>query len=181
MDADADDLSRAKRTTLSAVVAAGIAVAMVMMLPAPSAIRLAAVLVGAWLIIGALIRYLALRRSTPMPLFRRSIPIRFGGSLGRFTLRALGDGRRVEIHAGAAVVAEAIATDERDELVVDLEAVGDADLDALGAAIGAAIEMVAVADEAHFTETEAQASDDAIPRLTPTFGGVLQTIGSRSH
>lgn len=175
---EADDLSRAKRTTLSAVVAAVVAIALVLLLQAPSAIRLAAVLVGAWLIIGALIRYLALRRSTP--LFRRSIPIRFGGSLGRFTLRALGDGRRVEVRAGPAIVAEAIATDDRDELVVDLETVDDAELDALGAAIGAAIEMVAVADEAHFVEIEVQAGYD-VPRLTPTFGGVLRTIGSRPH
>jgi hypothetical protein len=181
MEADADGLSRAKRTTLPAVVVAVIAIALVLVLPGPPALRVTVVLVGAWLLIGSVFRYEALRQRVSLPMFRRSIPIRFGGNLGRFTLRALGDGRRVEIHAGAGVVAEAIATDEGDELVVDLEAVDDADLDALGTAIGAAIEMVATADEAHFAEAEAQTPDPEPPRLAPTFGGVLQTIGSRSH
>lgn len=180
MDADADGLSRARRTTLCAWVVAVIAIIAALVSPGLPALRLTVVLAGAWLLVGALIRYLALHRTLSMPMFRRSIPIRFGGSLGRFTLRALGDGRRVEVRAGPALVAEAIATDDRDELVVDLEAVDDADLDALGAAIGAAIEMVAIADEGHFIETEAQTSY-GVPRLTPTFGGVLRTIGSRPH
>ncbi len=180
MEAGADGLSRAKRTTLYAVVLATVAMVVVLVSPGPPAIRYAVVLVAIWLLIGSLARYVALRRRLSTPMFRRSIPIRFTGNLGRFTLRTLGDGRRVEVHAGAAVVVEAIATDEQDELVVDLETVDDAELDALGAAIGAAIEMVAVADEAHFVEIEVQAGYD-VPRLTPTFGGVLRTIGSRPH
>ena len=147
MEADAESLKRAKRMTLYAVALATLCVVVALVTPAASTIRLAVALIGAWLLFASLIRYAALLRRLQMPTFRRPIPIRFGGNLGRFTLRARGDGRRVEVRAGTEVVAEAVATDERDELVVDLEVVDDAELDALGSAIGEAIEMVAVADE----------------------------------
>jgi hypothetical protein len=52
----------------------------------------------------------------------------------------------VEVRAGAEVVAEAIATDDGDELVVDFDAPEDSELEAFGAAIGQAIEMAAAAD-----------------------------------
>ena len=108
--------------------------------------RHAAALLGIWLCIASLIRYLALRtESSREPI--RWIPVRFSGDLGRFELRPRGDGRRVEIRAGSEIVAEAIASDEGDELVLDFEAIGDAELEAFGAAIGQAIEMVAAADE----------------------------------
>ena len=147
MEADASSLKRARSTTLLAAALATLAVVAFLVTPAPSTVRYAATLIGAWLLFAALIRYAGLKRQLPMPMFRRPIPIRFSGSLGRFTLRALGDGRRVEVRAGADVVAEAVATDEQDELIVDLEAVDDTELDSLGAAIGQAIEMVAVVDE----------------------------------
>jgi hypothetical protein len=147
MGTDADSLKRAKRTTVYAVVLATLSMVAALLMPAASSIRFAMALIGVWLLFAATIRYAAIRRGLPIPTFRRPIPIRFGGNLGRFTLRARGDGRRVEVRAGTEVVAEAVATDERDELVVDLEAVDDAELDALGSAIGEAIEMVVVADE----------------------------------
>jgi hypothetical protein len=182
MEADADSLSRAKRMTLYAVALAGLAMVVFLLTPDTFTIRYAAALAGIWLLFASLIRYAGFRRQLLMPMFRRPIPIRFGASLGRFTLRVRGDGRRVEVHAGADVVAEAIATDEQDELVVDLEAVDDAELDDLGAAIGAAIEMVAVADETRYAEvSRAAAPEPGEPRLRPITGGVLRTIGSRSH
>ena len=180
MDADADSLNRAKRITLYAVALATLAIVAVLVTPVAFTIRYAAALIGVWLLFAALIRYAGLKRRLPMLTFRRPIPIRFSGSLGRFTLRALGDGRRVEVRAGAEVVAEAVATDERDELIVDLEAVDDAELDDLGAAIGAAIEMVAVADDDRSAEGRGSRVHEAEEaRFRPTTGGVLRTIGSR--
>jgi hypothetical protein len=182
MEADTDSLERAKRLTLYAVALATLAMVAVLVTPAAFTIRYAAALLGVWLLFASLIRYAALRRRLLMPMFRRPIPIRFSGYLGRFTLRVRGDGRRVEVHAGADIVAEAVATDERDELVVDLEAVDDAEIDALGAAIGAAIEMVAEADEDRSPElsgARVHGAGDARPRAAT--GGVLRTIGSRSH
>jgi hypothetical protein len=77
----------------------------------------------------------------------RAIPLSFSGSTGRFKLRPRGDGRRVEVHAEGEVVAQAIATDFRDEIIVVADAIPDAELGDLGAALGQAIEMVAAADE----------------------------------
>jgi hypothetical protein len=151
MATDVDTLSQVKRETLGGVALATFLMAAVLLIPTASATRYSLVLIGAWLLFAALIRYVALRPQLS-PLFRRPIPIRFAGNLGRFTLLSWGDGRRVEVRAGDEVVAEATATDERDELVVDLGTVDDGELDALGAAIGRAIEMVAVADERLATE-----------------------------
>jgi len=174
MTSDAESLERAKRTTLYAIVLASLyVVALLLLLPSATTIRYAAALIGAWLLVASLTRYAALHRQFSMPTFRRPIPIRFAGNLGRFTLRPRGDGRRVEVRAGDDVVAEAIATDEQDELVVDLEAVSDAELDALGTAIGKAIEMAAAADEGReiHRRTAASRSED----------DVLRAIGSRSE
>jgi hypothetical protein len=108
--------------------------------------RYAVLLLGTWLVFGALIRYVASdAMAAPGPL--RWIPIRFSGDLGRFELRSRGDGRRVEVRTGEAVVAELIARDEGDELLVDFGLADDPEVDAFGAAIGLAIEMVAAADE----------------------------------
>ena len=177
MESDGSSLKREKRTALSAAALATLATLVALLLtPEEFTIRYAAALIGVWLLFASLIRYASLQRRIPMPTFRRPIPIRFGGNLGRFTLRALGDGRRVEVRAGEDVVAEAVATDEQDELILDLEAVDDTELDAFGAAIGQAIEMVAVADGYWPAEREIENR-----RSWGSTGGVLRTIGSRSH
>jgi hypothetical protein len=178
MEADAD---RLKRVTLCAVALATLSLVAALVIPAGSTIRYAAALIAIWLLVASLIQYMALHRRMSTPTFRRPIPIRFSGNLGRFTLRARGDGRRVEVHAGADVVAEAVATDERDELVVDLEAVDDAELDTLGAAIGQAIEMVAVADEDRPAERRIAGPRNWGRRPRGTAGSVLRTTGSRSQ
>jgi hypothetical protein len=175
-------MRRARRTTLVAVVLAALAMLAYLVTPADFTLRYAAALAGVWLLFASPLRYLALRRRLSMPMFRRPIPIRFGGHLGRFTLRIREDGRRVEVRAGADVVAEAVATDERDELVVDLDAVKDAEIEALGAAVGAAIEMVAVADDVRWAARHrARVRAIGDPPFRPATGGVLHTIGSRSH
>jgi hypothetical protein len=180
MDADAERLRGAKRRALFGAMVATLAMATSLVMPLEPTIRYAVGLVGVWLFVAAVARYASARRLLLMPMFRRPIPIRFGGYLGRFTLRVREDGRRVEIHAGTEMVAEAVATDEQDELVVDLETVDDAELDDLGAAIGAAIEMVAVADDQRDARQRGVPSD--IPgdlQWHPTSGGVLRTIGPR--
>ena len=181
MTVDADGLARAKRSTLRAVALATLYVAVVQLIPAAPTIRYAAALIGVWIVFASLIRYVAFDREHPMHTFRRAIPIRLSGNLGRFTLRSLGDGRRVEVRAGAEVVAEAIATDERDELVVDLDAVDDAELDALGAAIGEAIEMVAAADEERPDAMRVASLRSWGRRTRAATGSVLRTIRSRSQ
>ena len=181
METDAESLKRATRMTLYAVALATLSIVAALVIPAASAVRSAAALIGVWLLFASLIRYAALHRRVRMPTFRRPIPIRFGGNLGRFTLRSRGDGRRVEVHAGAEVVAEAVATDERDELVVDLEAVDDAELEALGAAIGEAIEMVAVADEDRPVERRVAGPRNWGRRPGSTTGNVVRMLGSRSR
>ena len=97
MEADADSLKREKRVALSAAALAALAMVAVAVTPDEFTIRYAAALIGVWLLFASLIRYAALQRRLPMPTFRRAIPILFTGNLGRFTLRALGDGRRVEV------------------------------------------------------------------------------------
>jgi hypothetical protein len=65
---------------------------------------------------------------------------------------------------------------------VDLEAVDDADLDALGSAIGAAIQLVIAAEADRTPEPRgAVVRRSGEARLRTTTGGVLRTIGSRSH
>ena len=136
-------MSREPLTTLAIGV---VAVALGLILRDDHPGRYAVLLLGTWLLFGALIRYVASHAmAAPEPL--RWIPIRFSGDLGRFELRSRGDGRRVEVRTGEAVVAELIASDEGDELVVDFGLADDPDVDDFGAAIGLAIEMVAAADE----------------------------------
>lgn len=136
-------MSRQPLTTLAIGV---VAVALGLVLRDDHAGRYAVLLLGTWLVFEALIRYVG-SRATAAPEPLRWIPIRFSGDLGRFELRSLGDGRRVEVRTGEAVVAELVATDEGDELVVDFSLADDPEVDAFGAAIGMAIEMVAAADE----------------------------------
>ena len=123
-----------------------VAVALGLVLHGDHAPRWAVILLGIWLVFGALIRHVASRATAALePL--RWIPIRFSGDLGRFEVRSRGDGRRVEVRTGEAVVAKLIARDEGDELVVDFGLADDPDVDAFGTAIGLAIEIVAAADQ----------------------------------
>ena len=136
-------MSREPLTTLAIGVAA---VVLGLVVRDDHAARYALLLLGTWLAFGALIRCVApYHMAAPKPL--RAIPIRFSGGLGRFELRSRGDGRRVEVRTGEAVVAELIARDEGDELVIDFSLADEPDVDAFGAAIGLAIEMVAAAEE----------------------------------
>lgn len=138
--------SSMSRTPLTALAIGVAAVALGLGLRGDHTGRYAVLLLGTWLIFEALIRHVASRDlAAPEPL--RRIPIRFSGGLGRFEVRSRGDGRRVEVGTGETVVAELIARDEGDELVVDFGLADDPDVDDFGAAIGLAIEMVAAADE----------------------------------
>lgn len=138
-----DRISTSRLTPLAIGV---VATAVGLVLPGTHATRYAVLLLGTWLIIGALIRYVAAREVVASQA-QRSIPIRFSGTLGRFRLRPRGDGRRVEVRAGEAVVAELIARDDGDELIVDFSLADEPDVEAFGTAIGLAIEMVVAADE----------------------------------
>lgn len=169
---------RAPRYLLLVAVTASLLVLVALLSPVQPLQRHAAALLGIWLCVASLIRYLAL----PTELSRESngwIPVRFSGDLGRFELRARGDGRRVEVRAGSEVVAEAIASDEGDHLLLDFEAASDSELEAFGAAIGQAIEMVAAADADCPAERRiaGPASWGISPR--PPGGGVLRRIGQR--
>ena len=105
-------------------------------------------LLGVWLCFGSLIRYWALvaQRSAPAEA-SRWIPLRFSGPTGRFWLRPRGDGRRVEVRARSQVVAEVVAADAGDEIVLGGEPVADSELEEFGTALGRAIEMAVAADE----------------------------------
>ena len=123
-------------------------VLVIALLPIPPSQLLPVALLGVWLSFASLIRYVELRAepTSPAETFR-SVPFRFSGPIGRFRLRPYGDGRRIEVRAGSQVVAEVIAADEGDEIVLNPETVADSELDAFGAALGQAIEMAAAADE----------------------------------
>ena len=106
---------------------------------------LPATLLGLWLSAASLVSYFTMRMGTAK-WTRPLIPLRFSGPTGRFVLRRLRNGRRVEVVAGPQVVAELTATDVGDEIVVNAGMVSDAELGDLGSAIGQAIEMVAAAE-----------------------------------
>ena len=169
---------RAPHHSLLVALTAALYVLVMLLSPLQPMQRHAAALFGIWLCIASLIQYAALRtKSSRKPI--RWIPLRFSGDLGRFELRPRGDGRRVEIRAGSEIVAEAIASDEGDELVVDLEATSDAELEAFGAAIGQAIAMVAAADEDRPAERQV-AGPASWGKASEEFrGGVLRRIGRR--
>lgn len=140
-------LTRSMSRKLVITLATGVlAVALGFVLREDQTGRYALLFLGTGLVVGGLIRHVGSPATrAPEPL--RWIPIHFSGGLGRFELRSHGDGRRVEVRSGQAVVAELIATDERDELVLDFGLADDPEIDAFGVAIGLAIEMVAAADE----------------------------------
>jgi hypothetical protein len=106
-------------------------------------------LLALWLCTASLISYfgMRLRQSEGAVARRRYIPLRFSGPTGRFALRSRGDGRKVEVSAGPQLVAEVIASDPHDEIVLHAEAVPDEELRDLGSAIGQAIKMAAAAAE----------------------------------
>ena len=106
-------------------------------------------LLAFWLCAASLIRYFGI--GFPQPASEvsrlRLIPLGFSGPTGRFSLRPRGDGRKVEVTAGSEIVAEVLASDLRDEIIIDYDAVEDGELPDLGIALGQAIEMAAAADE----------------------------------
>lgn len=107
----------------------------------------AAGLLGAWLCLGSLITYwsMIVERTTPAET-PRWIPLRFSGPTGRFRLRPRGDGRRIEVCASSQVVAEVIAADSGDEIVLGPNPIAECELDEFGTALGRAIEMAVAAD-----------------------------------
>jgi hypothetical protein len=117
------------------------------LLPLRSSGLYAAALLGIWLAFAWLIRYAGLIGHQPASRMLRWIPLRFSGPIGRFGLRPRGDGRHVEVSVGSVIVAQVIARDDGDEIVLEPEAVADSELEAFGAALGQAIEMAAAADE----------------------------------
>ena len=130
-----------------AVIGAVFVLVIVLVPPEPQQVYPAALL-GFWLCFGSLIQYWALvaQRSAPAET-SRWIPLRFSGPTGRFWLRPRGDGRRVEVRARSQVVAEVVAADAGDEIVLGGEPVADSELEEFGTALGRAIEMAAAADE----------------------------------
>ena len=134
-------LGRNKREARSNIIFGALYVVAASGLPVSATLRSAIVLLGVLLVLSASVRYLSLGRRRLSGI--RSIPIKFSGHLGRFRVYPRADGRHVEVRVGSRVVVEAIAMPERDELLVDAAAVGDAELEAFGTAIGRAIEMVA--------------------------------------
>ena len=114
----------------------------------PQHIALVVLLGAAWLLTSSVVHFAALRVAGWASSIRHAptIPLRFGGPMGRFVLRRLERGTRVEIHAGAEVVAEVIAGASGDEVVVyDIGGVADGELPELGSAIGQAMEITVAA------------------------------------
>jgi hypothetical protein len=148
-------------TTLSRALLGALPMLMIAFLPSPWLLAWGVVaLLGLWLCVASLISYFGMRlqnSTTTMP-HRAPIPLRFSGPTGRFALRACGDGRKVEIVAGSHIVAEVIAADLGDEIVLHADAVPDHELEELGSAIGQAIDIAATADE------DGAASSVGVPR-----------------
>ncbi len=122
----------------SAIAGASAVLAGMVLVPEAAAIGQVGMMLGAWLCLSALVQWRRLRRAPP-----RLIPIAFLGTTGPFRLRVRSRGREVTIHRGWRVVAMASAARWRDRLVVHPDGVEDAELEALGVAIGQAIQVVA--------------------------------------
>lgn len=142
--------SSAVTQTLFRVLVGGAALIVVLRLEAyePRHLAAATVLCAAWLCTSSLVHYAAMRLVRWSHALRRapSIPLRFTGPMGRFTLRRLDRGTRVEVRAGVDLVAEVVAARGRDEVFVyDGEVLSEAELPELGSAIGQAIEISASA------------------------------------
>ncbi|MGH2383939.1 MAG: hypothetical protein ACRDGB_02655 [Candidatus Limnocylindria bacterium] len=114
----------------------------------PRHLALATVLGAAWLCTSSLVHYTALRVIRWSYAMRRAptIPLRFAGPTGRFTLRRLDLGTKVEVRAGIDLIAEVTAADDGDEVVVrDVGTITATELSELGSAIGQAMEITAAA------------------------------------
>lgn len=111
----------------------------------PISVAVPTLLVGAWLGIGAAFQAVQLIASCSRSALASipSIPLSFAGPTGRFTLRRR-DRTRIEVVAGAAVVAEIIADEQGDELVIyELPDDNGSGLVELGSAIGQAMDLAA--------------------------------------
>ncbi len=138
-------------------------IAVALCVPGQPLSALALALPGVWLLAVALLRPdVRVAAATRPPT---SIPLTSTGEIGRFNLRSLGDGRRVEVCLGGVVVAQAIATDAGDQLVVDFEAPDDSEVEHFGSAIWRAISMVTIADEARRAFFESAAPGDSLHPL----------------
>jgi len=126
-----------------------VALMVIVRLPAVEPLHLVVVtLLATWLCFASVLHQVALWLARWGWFHARAprIPLRFDGSTGRFSLRRFDSGRKVVVTDGSEVVAEVIAADAGDEVVVyDTEAVTDAELDELGSAIGQAIEITVAA------------------------------------
>jgi len=129
--------------------ALGLAVLLIVLgLPAVEPLHLVLVtLLAAWLAVASLLHHAALGLShwDRSRIRAPRIPLRFGGSTGRFSLRRIDRGRKVVVTNGPEVVAEVIAADAGDEVVVYDIAASGTELDDLGSAIGQAIEITVAA------------------------------------
>jgi hypothetical protein len=133
---------------------------LVALLPADaSLIAQVGMLLALWLCFGSILIYAARQRTSSPARRPSSIPLRFSGPMGRFTLRRRGDGRHVEIVAEGVVLAEVKATDRRDEIELR-ETVSADELEDLGSALGQAIEIASDADDAHLDWDDHGASAD---------------------
>lgn len=142
--------SRAAIHTLLRAALGAVALLVVTRLQAyePQHIALVVLLGAAWLLTSSVVHFVALRLTGWARSVRRAptIPLRFAGPMGRFVLRRLDRGTRVEVHAGMEVVAEVIAGESGDEVVVyDIGGVAEGELPELGSAIGQAMEITVAA------------------------------------
>ena len=148
--------SLGRRATVQAVLRAALGVVALFVVTSletyePQHIALVVLLGAAWLLTSSVVHLAALRLGGWLRSVRRAptIPLRFTGSMGRFVLRRLERGARVEVHAGMEVVAEVVAGESGDEvLVYDIAGVAESELPELGSAIGQAIEITVAATNA---------------------------------
>ncbi|MGI8830446.1 MAG: hypothetical protein ACR2I5_11840 [Candidatus Limnocylindria bacterium] len=111
----------------------------------PITVAVPTLLVGVWLGIGAGIHAVQLisARSRAALAAIPSIPLSFAGPTGRFALRRR-DRARIQVVAGEALVAEIVANDQGDELVIyEMPDDDESGLIELGSAIGQAIDIAA--------------------------------------
>lgn len=145
-----------RRATVQAVLRAALGVVALFVVTSlgtyePQHIALVVLLGAAWLLTSSVVHLAALRIGGWLRSVRLAptIPLRFTGSMGRFVLRRLERGARVEVHAGMEVVAEVVAGESGDEvLVYDIAGVAESELPELGSAIGQAIEITVAATKA---------------------------------
>lgn len=123
---------------LSALLGAGAVLVVPVLSPRIPGMEQAGPLLGAWLCVSALIEWSMLRRTG-----RRPIPIAFQGTTGPFRLSVRRRGREVTVQRGMRVVAQASTTMHGDRLVVHPDRVQDDELEALGVAIGKAMQVIA--------------------------------------